>query len=151
MQTKPPKINPILFSLPGVLFLLIVGLVPIKFGYDYYRKAQHFMVHAVQIKTAVIRYDFNQACRGGSASESRFPVVRVPDANGNIQEVCTNVGSSHESYQRGEIIPVAYDPHNLTDLRENNFWGLWFLPALFFFPGLAFVLLAIFRLIQALL
>lgn len=137
-------------SFLGAFILLVIGLVPLKYSYDYYHKAQNFLAQAVKLEAEVIRYEYDHACRGGTSSESRYPVVRVPDATGMPQELCTNVGSSHEAYEIGERIPVVYHPNDLTDVRENNFWGLWFIPSLFLVPGLFFVLLAGFRIIRIL-
>ena len=113
----------------------VVGIVIIGLSVYFGLQRWNFLERALSAEGTVIEYHASTDSDG----TTYYPVVqfKAPDS-GTAITFRHDVGSSNQSYNRGALVPVLYDPDNIYEaIIDEGLWN-WFGPILLSVLGFAF-------------
>jgi len=120
--------------------LLVLGLGVCAGGAWLAQQRAAFLDIARTAEGAVISLAASPSTSNGSTTTTWYPVVRYTSAGGEAVTFRHDVGTSHPSWQRGEQVPVLYDPEDPQTAIIDEGWMNWFGPALMLVLGALFFL-----------
>jgi hypothetical protein len=130
-----------LFTIVGGIFGL-VGLVLLCVGITLAASTASFLASAKRTDGTVValtpRTDTSRSSDGHVRSHTNwYPTVRFT-VDGKSYSFHSSTGSNPPSYEKGETVPVAYDPDNPSDARIASFWAAFLAPLILGGLGVVF-------------
>lgn len=125
--------------LAALFFIIGVGVC--TGGVYWAPKRADFLETALTSSGVVIGFNSKTSTSDGKTTTTYYPRVRFTP-NGGLDEILFehDLGSSHPSYHRGEIVKVLYSPYDPNDAIIDAGWMNWFGPILMLSIGGLFML-----------
>ena len=117
------RIVPRVFAAVGLLALLIAVWVN--------SLERRFVATAERATGTVVDLEYRSSGKGGAAY---YPVIRFVTRSGDTVVAHTNVGARPPAHQKGDVLPILYDPARPLDAKTTGFFSLYvgsFVAALF--------------------
>ncbi len=129
-QTRPMR-NGRLFTIVGGIFGL-VGLVLLSVAIAIAVSTAGFLASAGRTDGTVVGLAERTSTTRGSDGHTRRTTVWYPTVEftvgGRRYAFQSSTGSNPPSHERGESVPVAYDPSDPSDARIASFWSAFLAP-----------------------
>lgn len=127
---KRKKQTPAWVSVP--LFFLSIGLL-IGAYYSYQSQSEFFST-AYHAQGTVTGFKESSSTSDGSTTYTYAPIIKFKVDNKTIK-FTDNMGSSHPSEKRGDIVDVYYNPNDPNDAQMDKGWLNWILPIILLVLG----------------
>lgn len=105
----------------------LIGIGMLVGALLFYRSTRSFLAKALSTEGTVIDFIASRSTSSssGTSSYTYQPVVVYTDANGDITQFVSSVGSNPPDYSVGERVEVLYLPGKTQEAKINSFFSLW--------------------------
>jgi hypothetical protein len=121
--------------LVGVIFLA-VGAVQLGLGVFFWLRTRRFLRTAVSTDGTIVELIESSGSEGGTVYQA---VVEFQTADGRTVRWQESMASNPPAGQRGDRVPMKYDPSDPDNARIAKTFRMWFLSGLFGLLGLLFL------------